>query len=134
MTRNNDKFAMAARTLIAMLFILAAARKLMTLQANIKYFGSLGIPMPELVTPLTCGFEILAGIILIVGWRVQIAAGMLALFTLATALIGHQFWAVEAAQFNGQFYNFLKNVAVVGGLLMVILYDRAQDRPARGNR
>jgi uncharacterized membrane protein YphA (DoxX/SURF4 family) len=38
-----------------------------------------------------CGFEIVAGIILIIGWQVQIAAGLLAVFTLVTAMIGHKF-------------------------------------------
>ncbi len=124
MTRDDDKFALAARTLIAILFILAGGRKLMNLEGSIKYFGSLGIPMPEIFTPLTCGFEIVAGIMLIIGWQVQIVAALLAVFTLATGFLGHKFWAVNPAQFDGQFYNFLKNVAIAGGLLMVILYDR----------
>jgi putative oxidoreductase len=127
MTRDDDnKFAMGARTLIAILFILSGGRKLMNLEGTAKYFGSLGFPMPEIVAPLTGGFEIVAGIMLIVGWRVQIVAAVLALFTLATGFLGHKFWAAPPAQFDGHFYNFFKNLSIVGSLLMVILYDRAK--------
>jgi len=73
------------------------------------------------VLPLTIALEIGGALLLVVGFRVQWVAGVLALFTLATAFIAHAFWTFDAAQFAGQLNNFLKNVAMVGGFLMIIV-------------
>ena len=48
-------------------------------------------------------------------------ASALALFTLATAFTAHAFWSADAAQFAGQLNNFLKNVAMAGGFLLLIV-------------
>jgi putative oxidoreductase len=63
--------------------------------------------------------ELIAGAMLIIGWHTRLAAWGPAIFTLVAALIGHQFWAADAAQFVNQLNHFLKNIAIIGGLLMV---------------
>ncbi len=123
---------MAARVLMAAIFLIAGVRKLLTYGATLGYFAKLGIPLPDVVLPLTIALEVGGGLLLIVGWRVQWVAGALAVFTLATAFTAHAFWASDAAQYAGQLNNFLKNVAMIGGFLMVILYaaKEAPPRPA----
>ncbi|MDQ0085300.1 putative oxidoreductase [Variovorax boronicumulans] len=123
----------AARVLMAVIFLVAGVRKLMTYGATLGYFAKLGIPLADVVLPLTIALEIGGGLLLIAGWRVQWVAGALALFTLATAFAAHAFWAADAAQFNAQLNNFLKNVAMAGGFLLLIVQAGAGERAA-GNR
>ena len=122
MTTNDSKrgWVLAARVLMAVIFLVAGVRKLMTYGATLGYFAKLGIPMADVVLPLTIALEVGGGLLLVAGWRVRWVAGALALFTLATAFTAHAFWAADAAQFAGQLNNFLKNVAMVGGFLLLI--------------
>lgn len=116
---------LAARVLMAAIFLIAGVRKLMTYGATLGYFAKLGIPLPDVVLPLTIALEIGGGLLLVAGWRVKWVAGALALFTIATAFAAHAFWSADAAQFNAQLNNFLKNVAMVGGFLVLIVQARA---------
>jgi len=123
-------WTVAARVLMAVIFLVAGVRKLMTYGATLGYFAKLGIPLADVVLPLTIALEIGGGLLLIVGWRVQWVADALALLTLATAFAAHAFWAADAAQFNAQLNNFLKNVAMAGGFLLLIVQSGAGERTA----
>jgi putative oxidoreductase len=66
--------------------------------------------------------EIAGGLMFVFNWNALCAALALAPFTLAAGSIFHGFWKVWAAppsEFNNEFNHFLKNVAIVGGLLIV---------------
>lgn len=63
--------------------------------------------------------EVLVAAALLLGWRTRWAALILAVFTAATALIFHNFWAMPAEQQMMQSISFWKNMAIVGGLLFV---------------
>lgn len=132
MTTNDSSrgWTLAARVLMAVIFLVAGVRKLMTYGATLGYFAKLGIPLADVVLPLTIALEVGGGLLLVTGWRVQWVAAALALFTLATAFTAHAFWAADAAQFSGQLNNFLKNVAMVGGFLMLIVHAPAGQRRA----
>ena len=118
----NTLYALA-RVLIAAIFIVAGLRKLLAYGVTIGSFGRLGIPLPEFAVPLTIALEIGGGVALAVGWRALVVAGALAVFTLLTALVGHQFWAVEPAQFATQLNHFMKNFAIVGGFVLIMLEE-----------
>ena len=60
----------------------------------------------------------------------QWVAGALAVFTLASAFTAHAFWSADAAQFAGQLNNFLKNVAMAGGFLVLIAHAGSSERKA----
>jgi putative oxidoreductase len=132
MTTNESRhgWVVAARVLMAVIFLVAGVRKLMAYGATLGYFAKLGIPLPDVVLPLTIALEVGGGLLLVAGWRVQWVAGALALFTLATAFAAHAFWAADAAQFTGQLNNFLKNVAMVGGFLMLMAHAATGERKA----
>lgn len=107
------------RFLMASLFLPAGVTKLISFDGTIAYFGSLGLPMPSIVAIAVIFIEILGGIALIVGYKVKLSAIILALFTLGASLIGHAYWAVPADQAFVAKLLFYKNIAVVGGLLIL---------------
>jgi putative oxidoreductase len=105
------------RILIVALFLPAGLSKLTGIEGTLGYFASLGIPAPAFALATT--IAIVGGIALLVGYKTRLVAIILALFTLAAAVTGHAFWAAPAdAAFIAQLL-FFKNIAVMGGLLVL---------------
>ena len=59
---------------------------------------------------------------LVLGWHARLAAFILFLFIIPTTLIFHNFWASPPAQVAESDEQFLKNLAIMGGMLYVIVY------------
>lgn len=110
----------AARLLMSALFLISGARKLMMWQATTAYFSAIGLPFSEILVPAVILVELGGAVALIFGWRVRDISIILAIYTLGTAFVAHRFWSVDAAQFNAQLNNFLKNIAIVGGFLLLM--------------
>jgi len=83
----------------------------------IGYIGSVGLPFPELALAAAIAVEILGGAALIAGYRTRLIAGLLAVFSVVTALIFH-----SALADQNQFIHFFKNIAMAGGLLQVVAF------------
>lgn len=112
----------AARVLLALMFVLAGFSKFGNLAGTAGYIASGGLPMAGLLAPLVAAFEVLAGLMLIVGWQARWAALALALFTLVATVAFHNFWAMPADKAFVQQLMFMKNLAVAGGLLFVFSF------------
>jgi putative oxidoreductase len=118
----HDAIHLLARALLAWLFIPAGFSKLMGFAGVVGYISSKGVPMPEVCAAIAVAAELGLGILLLVGWQARWAALGLAIFVAVITPIFHNFWAVPEAQRMAQSQSFWKNVAVVGGLLMVYLH------------
>ena len=115
-------YLLIARITMGMLFIVPAIRQITAYAGSVKYFASLGFPAPEAMVVLAVVIEIVAGVALIVGWKTRWAAWLLVLYVIIATAMAHRFWQFpEAQQFN-QLNHFLKNFAVIGGLLYVITF------------
>lgn len=114
--------AFVARVLLSSLFLVAGARKIFAFQGVAQMMAAKGLPSAEILLILTILLELGGGLLLIMNRCVRIAAVALAVFTLAAGALFHDFWSYHAAdpgQFNNQLNHFLKNIAIVGGLLHV---------------
>jgi len=112
----------AGRILIAALFIFAGFGKVTGLAGTAGYIASKGLPLATLLAVGAAVVELGGGILLAVGFKTRWAAAAIALFTLVAAVIFHNFWGVPADQAQNQMIHFLKNIAIVGGLLYVVVY------------
>ncbi|MCA0012654.1 DoxX family protein [Mesorhizobium sp. B292B1B] len=111
---NSSVTILLGRILLAVIFLLSGFGKLSALSGTAAYFGGLGLPLPT-VTALVVGLiELLGGLAILVGFQTRIAAWVLAIFTLATALVAHTGWADQM-----QMINFMKNLAITGGFLVL---------------
>jgi putative oxidoreductase len=120
----------AGRAMISAIFILSGLSKIAAPAMTIGYIQSVGLPLPTIAFALSAFVEIVGGIALLLGYRTRVVAGVLALFSLATALIFH-----SALSDQNQFIHFFKNVAMAGGLLHVIAFGGGRiSIDARGNR
>lgn len=107
----------AARILMSLIFIISGWGKLTGYAGTQAYFASMHLPMPALVTPLVILIELGGGLALLLGLKARWAAAVLALFSIASALIAHTNFA-DANQMN----NFMKNLAMAGGYLLFVKY------------
>ena len=107
--------AIAARALMAQIFIISGWSKAMSLAATEGYFSSLGIPMAGVVAPLVVLLELGGGLALLFGFRTRAVAAVIALFSVGSALIAHTNFSDQS-----QAINFMKNLAMAGGLLMFV--------------
>lgn len=102
----------AGRLLLAMLFVLAGIAKLTGPQPFLAHMAQHRVP--AFVLPVVAVFELGAGLAVLIGWQLPVAAGALALFCLATAFIFH-FNLSEKAERT----LFFKDMALAGALIVI---------------
>lgn len=120
------------RALVGALFLISGGLKIGKFAGIAAALAGKGVPLAELATVLTIALEILGGLALIIGLRVRVAALALALFCVPATLLFHAFWSADAAAFSNQLNHFLKNVAIIGALLLIAFYadrDAAKRSP-----
>ena len=98
---------------------LRGVTKLFGYPGLVNYIAAAGLPQPQLAAVIAIGIEIPLGIALLLGWQTRKVAGVLAAFTFIATMFFHQFWAVPEAQKMVQHLMFWKNMAIVGGLMMM---------------
>ncbi|WP_028601601.1 DoxX family protein [Ottowia thiooxydans] len=123
MTALQNPLALIGRLLIAYLFIPAGWGKIGAgFAGTAGYIASKGLPLPEAGAALAIIVELGCGLMVLVGLKTRWAALALALFTLASAIFFHNFWAVPEAQQMVQKLMFNKNIAITGGLLILAAF------------
>ena len=105
------------RLLIALIFVMSGLSKIAAPAATIAYIQSSGAPFAPGAFAVAVLVEVIGGLALLVGFQTRIAAGALAIFTLAAAVLFHNNMADQ-----NQMIHFLKNIAITGGLLQVIAF------------
>jgi putative oxidoreductase len=80
------------------------------------------VPFPEVAAALAIAVELGLGLLLLVGWQARWAALGLAIFIAVITPIFHGYWALPEAQQMMQKQAFNKNLAVLGGLLVVTAF------------
>lgn len=65
--------------------------------------------------------ELLGGLLLLLGIRDRLGAFLLIVFLIPSTVLFHQFWFIEGGARDLQIAFFLRNVAILGGLMLVVL-------------
>ncbi len=106
-----------ARIFIAVIFIQSGFSKLMNFGGTQEVIAGKGLPLAGLVTVFTILFELGGGAAVITGFKARIGAILLMLFLIPATFVFHNFLADPS-----QLTQFLKNLAIMGGLLQLITY------------
>lgn len=132
-----------ARFLISLIFLAGAVNKILhwhemdrmlmnvlcDWQSNVGFSDSLQdcfvtlIPLTPLLLLGAIFCELIGGLFVLLGIKEKLGAGLLILFLLPTTVLMHQFWFVEGGARELQLTHFLKNLAILGGLLMILLRE-----------
>jgi putative oxidoreductase len=112
-----DSIPLAARILISTIFIIAAINKAMNPSGTENYIAAAGIPAAGVLSVLVIMIEIFGGLSILLGFKAKWGAMALFMFLIPVTLIFH-------TEFTDQIQSImlLKNLAMMGGLLMVANY------------
>ncbi|GLQ06553.1 DoxX family protein [Sneathiella chinensis] len=115
MEKLNPFVSLVARILLSIMFVMAGYGKIGGYEGTQGYMEAMGVPGSLL--PLVILLELGGGIALIVGFQTRIVAFLLAGFTFLAALLFHL-----QPDDQMQMIMFMKNVAVTGGLLLLVAH------------
>jgi putative oxidoreductase len=118
-TKIRDEVILLARILMILLFLIFGWGKMTNFSGTMRYFASDNLPMPAIATLIAVIMEFFVGLALLLGVFTRPLAIILAIYTLATGLIGHEFWNMTGADYTANEINFFKNFAIIGGLLLL---------------
>ena len=120
MTSNlQNPLALIGRLLMALLFLPAGIMKIGGFAGTAAFIASKGLPLPEVGAVIAIVVEVGGALALIAGFGTRVAALVLAVFTLVATVVFHNFWGAAPDQAFVQQLMFYKNIAVVGGLLVL---------------
>lgn len=114
--------ALVARILLAAIFVQSGFGKITGFEGTVGYIASKGLPMPQLAAAGAIAVELLGGLLLVVGWQARWAAAAIFLFLIPTTYVFHNPSAVPADQVQMQSIQMMKNIAIAGGMLMVLAF------------
>ena len=107
-------FDLIGRVFISGVFLLSGFNKIGNYDGTVGWMESFGLPGFLLIPAII--LEIIAPILIIIGYQTRIAAGALSLFCLVTAIIFHTDFSDQM-----QFIAFMKNLALAGGFLFLVV-------------
>jgi putative oxidoreductase len=119
------------RLLMSVIFILSGLQKLMHFSQTASMMAGKGIPLAAVALALSIAIEIGGGLLLIIGYKVRYVALVMALWMVPVTLTFHNFWVYQGDAREMQLVNFLKNLAIIGGLLVAAFSSRASTKNAR---
>lgn len=110
------------RVLLSFMFILSGFQKITGYAGTQGYMEMMGVPGALL--PLVILVELVGGIALLIGWQAQIAAFLLAGFSVVSGFLFHLVpsFGMEGMAAQGEVISFMKNVTIAGGMLMVVAF------------
>lgn len=131
--------ALAARVCLCLIFLKAGISHILGFNQTVEMMAGMGLPLPNVLLAFTVIFQILGGLSLLLGFKVRAGSILLIIFLIPATLVFHNPVA-DPSQLN----DFLKNIGLIGGLLMVIAAGAgalsidgerivATDRSARDN-
>ncbi len=122
MTPLQSTTVLVGRILLGLIFVLSGFAKISGFDGTAGYIASKGLPLPQLLAALTIVVELGGGLALMAGLYTRQAVVALAGFSLLTAIVFHNFWAAPQGEQMMQQINFMKNLAIAGGMLVVAAF------------
>ena len=113
---------LVGRVLLALIFIISGFGKINGFEGTVGYMQAHNMPMTQILAVIAIIIELGGGIMIAVGWKARWGAAALFIFVLVASFVFHAFWAVPADQAQLQNIMFMKNLAIMGGMLYIIAY------------
>lgn len=110
---------LAARVLLAAIFVGAGWGKLQAYDATVQYMQAAGVSGGLL--PLVIFAELGGGLAILFGFQTRIAALGLAVFSVLTGILFHYHAGANAAEQYNNSIHFMKNLAMAGGFLALLV-------------
>ena len=115
--RDSGYLQLIARTLLALVFLFFGYEQIRTFGSTVYAISAVGIQHANIAAVIALILEFGGSLLLILGYRARLAAVALIVFTALATYFYHR--DIHDA---AQLVMVLKNLSIVGGLLMVIAY------------
>jgi putative oxidoreductase len=140
-------FITFGRVLFAVLFIYSGAEKFLNIPATTQMItekifipgllapyvtqleGLSGMPMPQMLALATATFEVICGLMIALNFGTRFFAIILIFFVVAATFYGHDFWNQTGADQKNNIMHALKNLSIIGGLLIIAGMGRGPRTP-----
>ena len=112
--------ALIGRLLLAAIFLVSGVAKLTDLPGTVAHMTAAGIPYADTLAIVAGAAEVLGAISIATGFLTRVGSFGLIVFMIPTTLVFHAFWHAADAARMAQMENFMKNVAIIGGLAVLM--------------
>jgi putative oxidoreductase len=108
-----------ARILISAIFVYSGISQLMHFDATTHVLAAAGIPLATVAAAIATLIDLGGSAMIIIGWKTKLAAAILFIYLIPVTIMFHNFWAAPPQMHEMQLLNFLKNLGIMGGLLIL---------------
>jgi putative oxidoreductase len=116
---NRDPLLLLGRVLLGSIFVISGYGKLFGLAAFAASLEKNGVPYASTLALVGACVEFFGGLAIVLGVEVRAAALLMVAFVIVATLISHRFWELEDAVRRAQVTQFSKNVAIIGGFVLL---------------
>jgi putative oxidoreductase len=108
------------RLLFVAIFLMSGPKHF--LKGTIGYAAAQGVPLASVAVPISGALAILGALSILLGFRAKWGAWLLVLFLVPVTLMMHNFWAAKPEAMQMQQINFMKNMSMLGGALLIAYF------------
>jgi len=116
---HGDLWLLVGRALLGGIFVVSGYGKLMGLAAFAASLEKNGVPYASALAPVGASVEFFGGLAIVLGVEVRSAALLMIAFVIVATLISHRFWELQDAARQAQLVQLSKNMAIIGGFLLL---------------
>lgn len=117
---------LVGRIMLAAIFVLSGVMKLADFEGALGHMQAQAIPYASTLLIIAAIAEIAGGLSIMTGFLTRLGAFGLFLYLIPTTLLFHDFWNFAGPERIAQSAHFMKNVAIMGGLLVLMAHGAAR--------
>ena len=116
---SNSAVPLVGRILMGIVFLVPSFFKMTAYSQMVGYATAKGLPMAGVSVGIAAALELIGGIAIVAGFQTRIVAWMLFFYLIPTSFYFHNFWALTGMEQQNNMIHFLKNLGIMGGLLIL---------------
>ena len=116
---SRDVILLAGRLALGAIFVKSGLQKLMGLAAFAASLAGRGVPQSSTWAVIGATVEFVGGVLIVAGFRTRDASLLMILFVIVATGISHRYWEYAEAARRLQESQFFKNLAIIGGFLVL---------------
>ena len=121
----DNLYLIIGRSLLGLYFIVPGLGKIFDFMATLSLMKLKGVPFSSVLLPLTIAIQLLGGVFLILGHHLRQTSITLFGLTILINIYIHDFWTLaNDPSYAHEMQNFVKNLAIAAGLLVLATKDK----------
>ena len=113
--------SIVGRLLLCAIFALSAVgNKIPNFEGVVALMGQAGVPQPKIMLVGAIVFLIVGSLSVVLGLRARFGAFLLLVFLVLATYYFHNFWDMEGQPRASEMINFMKNLALMGAMVVII--------------